>query len=479
MEVATWNGPNINRTSARLGLRSEASARFEKGLSPEQAMEAQAVATRLMVELCGARLVGGTIDVGGAGPAARRRCACATRAVSRAARRRRPARAPARRSSSALGFGVAEARRRPGRHRAALPAQRRHARGGPDRGGRAHRRRSRGCPPRCPSRTGRAGRPRRARSACAGAPRTCSSAAACTRSSAGRSPTPGAARPPAPARRRPAAPRSCALENPMSETSRSCARRCSARCWTPRAHNVARGNADLRALRVGRRLPRRRASALPARAPRAGRRAARRARPASWRGGAAPRADFFAAKGLLERGARRRCACLVAVESRPPQPFLHPGRARARARRRATRGRASSASCTRSSPRDWDLDEPVAAFAIDLGRVVAARAGGRDVRRPHDVPGACARTSRSSCPTDVPPPTSSPWSARAAASCCAACGSSTSTAARRSARGALARAAPRVPRARPHADRRGGRAARASAIAARRARPSSGRSSRA
>ena len=59
MEAATWDGPNIQRTSAQLGLRSEASGRFEKGLSPEQALEAQVVATRLMVELSGARLVGG------------------------------------------------------------------------------------------------------------------------------------------------------------------------------------------------------------------------------------------------------------------------------------------------------------------------------------------------------------------------------------------------------------------------------------
>ncbi len=68
MEAATWNGPNIKRTSTRLGLRSEASARFEKQLQPEQAMEAQAVSTALMVELCGARHVPGTIDVGGPGP---------------------------------------------------------------------------------------------------------------------------------------------------------------------------------------------------------------------------------------------------------------------------------------------------------------------------------------------------------------------------------------------------------------------------
>ena len=68
MEVATWDGPNINRTSNRLGLRSEASARFEKGLSVRQTLEAQAVASKLMVALCGATPVGGTIDVGGPGP---------------------------------------------------------------------------------------------------------------------------------------------------------------------------------------------------------------------------------------------------------------------------------------------------------------------------------------------------------------------------------------------------------------------------
>ncbi|MEA2360019.1 MAG: phenylalanyl-tRNA synthetase beta chain [Solirubrobacteraceae bacterium] len=69
MEVASWDGPNIHRTSQLLGLRSEASGRFEKGLAPEQAMEAQIVATKLMLELTGARLVPGTIDVGGPGPA--------------------------------------------------------------------------------------------------------------------------------------------------------------------------------------------------------------------------------------------------------------------------------------------------------------------------------------------------------------------------------------------------------------------------
>ena len=37
MEVASWNGPNIQRTSRKLGVRSEASSRFEKGLSPDAA----------------------------------------------------------------------------------------------------------------------------------------------------------------------------------------------------------------------------------------------------------------------------------------------------------------------------------------------------------------------------------------------------------------------------------------------------------
>jgi phenylalanyl-tRNA synthetase beta chain len=63
MEAATWVGPNIMRTSKALGLRTEASARFEKQLHPEQAMAAQRLAARLIVELCGARFVPGTIDV--------------------------------------------------------------------------------------------------------------------------------------------------------------------------------------------------------------------------------------------------------------------------------------------------------------------------------------------------------------------------------------------------------------------------------
>jgi phenylalanyl-tRNA synthetase beta chain len=64
MEVANWHGPAIHRASWALGLRSEASTRFEKGLAPEQCDYAQALAARLMVELCGATLAPGTVDVG-------------------------------------------------------------------------------------------------------------------------------------------------------------------------------------------------------------------------------------------------------------------------------------------------------------------------------------------------------------------------------------------------------------------------------
>ena len=63
MEAATWVGPNIMRSESKLGLRTEASTRFEKQLHPELGMAAQRLAARLMVELCGARYVPGTIDV--------------------------------------------------------------------------------------------------------------------------------------------------------------------------------------------------------------------------------------------------------------------------------------------------------------------------------------------------------------------------------------------------------------------------------
>jgi phenylalanyl-tRNA synthetase beta chain len=69
LEVANWNGVNILQTSRKLGLRSDASTRFEKQLHPDLAIWAQRVASQLMVDLCGAKLVPGTIDVAAEIPA--------------------------------------------------------------------------------------------------------------------------------------------------------------------------------------------------------------------------------------------------------------------------------------------------------------------------------------------------------------------------------------------------------------------------
>jgi phenylalanyl-tRNA synthetase beta chain len=108
VEAATWDGPNIQRTSTKLALRSEASGRFEKGLSAEQGMEAQALATRLMLELTGATLVPGTIDVDARGSVAPRVLHLREAQVGRLIGRD-IARAEQARILEALGFAVADA----------------------------------------------------------------------------------------------------------------------------------------------------------------------------------------------------------------------------------------------------------------------------------------------------------------------------------------------------------------------------------
>ena len=69
LEVATWNGPNILRSSSMLGLRSDASSRNEKQLHPELALRAQRIAARLLVDVARAKLVPGTIDAAADVPA--------------------------------------------------------------------------------------------------------------------------------------------------------------------------------------------------------------------------------------------------------------------------------------------------------------------------------------------------------------------------------------------------------------------------
>jgi phenylalanyl-tRNA synthetase beta chain len=62
LEAASFDGPTILQTSLALGLRTESSGRFEKGLPPGLPPVAMAIASRMLVELCGARMVPGTLD---------------------------------------------------------------------------------------------------------------------------------------------------------------------------------------------------------------------------------------------------------------------------------------------------------------------------------------------------------------------------------------------------------------------------------
>ena len=65
IECANFDGPSTQASSVRLGLRTEGSSRWEKGLDPHLSPIALRLASQLMVELAGARLVPGTIDVHG------------------------------------------------------------------------------------------------------------------------------------------------------------------------------------------------------------------------------------------------------------------------------------------------------------------------------------------------------------------------------------------------------------------------------
>ncbi len=63
LESAAFDGVSIRRTSTRLHLRSEASSRFERGLSPELPVHASKRATKLLVEVGGGTARRGRVDV--------------------------------------------------------------------------------------------------------------------------------------------------------------------------------------------------------------------------------------------------------------------------------------------------------------------------------------------------------------------------------------------------------------------------------
>ncbi len=362
MEVANWNGPNINRTSTRLGLRSEASTRFEKGLAPEQAMEAQGLATRLMVELCGARLVVGTVDVGGPGPppvTLRLRDARVSGLLGTDVPRERSAAV-----LESLGFGVEAAddgldvtvphwRRNDVTREADLVEEV------------ARLAALEGLPATIPeNRTGRPGGlslpqrlRRRAEDVLVGHglhevagwsfadPRVLDR----LRLAAGD-----------PLRR------VVEIENPMAETESILRPTIVGSLLDIAARNRDRGQADVALFESGT-VYRAEGGPLPAEHHALGIVLHGALGPPSWRGGPAPRAGFFAAKGLLE-AVFEALRVTAAVEPGGPA-FLHPGRA---ARVRA--GDDVVGFVGEVHPlvaREWDFHEPVATFAIDLGRVVA------------------------------------------------------------------------------------------------------------
>lgn len=63
-EAATFNGSNIRKSAKRLGLRTEASGIFEKGLDPANAKAAIDRACQLIVELGCGEVVSGTVEEG-------------------------------------------------------------------------------------------------------------------------------------------------------------------------------------------------------------------------------------------------------------------------------------------------------------------------------------------------------------------------------------------------------------------------------
>ena len=62
-EAANFNGTNIRLSSKRIGLRTDASGKFEKGLDPNNASAAIDRACQLMEELGAGEVVGGIVDV--------------------------------------------------------------------------------------------------------------------------------------------------------------------------------------------------------------------------------------------------------------------------------------------------------------------------------------------------------------------------------------------------------------------------------
>ena len=363
MEAATWVGPNVLRSSTRLGLRSEASTRFEKQLQPEQALDGQALACKLMIELCGAQIVPGTIDVGGPGP--------------------EPATIRLRERRVAGLLGVAIGRERCAEILRALEFEVADAQDGLDVRVPSFRRDDvtreadlieevariaglENIPATLPARRGAVGHltgaqqlRRRAEDALA----------ACgLHEAVGWSFTsPDVAerlRLPAGARGR----RMLRLANPMSQEQSAMRTTLLSSLLDVARHNLSRGATNVACFESGATYLSNGADELPAEFHALGALLCGSLRPASWRAPQPPEADFFAAKGVLAAllGTLRVPWSVLAAGT----PFLHPGRAAA-----VIVGDAEIGWLGELHPlvaREWDLERPVAAFEVDLGRVIAA-----------------------------------------------------------------------------------------------------------
>ena len=62
-EAACFDGTNIRLSGKKVGMRTDASAKFEKGLDPNLAMEAMDRACQLIEELGAGEVVGGAVDI--------------------------------------------------------------------------------------------------------------------------------------------------------------------------------------------------------------------------------------------------------------------------------------------------------------------------------------------------------------------------------------------------------------------------------
>ncbi|HET6505930.1 MAG TPA: phenylalanine--tRNA ligase subunit beta [Baekduia sp.] len=367
MEVASWIGPNIHRTSNKLQLRSEASGRFEKGLAPEQAAEAQAVATKLMIELTGATVAGGTID---AGPFAQDPWPSETIRLREAKVASLLGlvipRARQKRTLTALGFSVEDAP--DGLDVTVPPFRRNDVTREADLVEEVGRFDLDQLPATLPKRRGTAGRMspeqrlrRRAVDALVGRG---------AYEIVGWSFTePGVAerlRLPAGDPRR----SFVALENPMSEDHSVLRTTVLGSLLDAVRHNVARGQADLALLESGAVYVARDGDPLPHEHRSLGAVVHGRLSAPSWGDDGKPRTtDFFAAKGLLA-AVLDTLRVTWSVEA-APEPFLHPGRS---ARVLAGPDGEVVGWVGELHPlvaRAWELDGTVAAFELDLDRVVA------------------------------------------------------------------------------------------------------------